>query len=120
MSTFGENLRDLRKSRGFSQDRFAREIGTNQVNVSAWEIGTRRPNLQTIKHIAETFRVPVASLISISETGNADDYVLEVADMLQSHPKIRTLFDRVKYMSDSDIDIVMNVINAITKDRIEL
>lgn len=119
MSAFGENLRDLRKSRGFSQDRFAKEIGTNQVNVSAWELGTRRPNLETIKHIAETFRVPVSTLISISETGTDDDYVQEIADMLHEHPKVRLLFDRAKYMSESDLDAVLNVISAITRERAE-
>ena len=119
MSTFGDNLRDLRKSRGFSQDRFAREIGSNQVNVSAWELGTRRPGLETIKHIAETFKVPVSTLISISETGNSDDYVQEIADMLHQHPKVRILFDRAKYMSESDLDTVLNVINAITRERVD-
>ena len=117
MSAFGDNLKDLRKSRGYTQDRFARVIGTNQVNVSAWELGTRRPNLETIKHIAEIFRVPVSTLISLSETGNSDDYVQEIADMLHEHPKVRMMFDRAKYLSESDLDAVLNIIDAITRER---
>ena len=117
MPSFGENLKALRKSRGYSQDRFAKEIGSNQVNVSAWELGTRRPYLDTIKHIAETFNVPLSSLISIEDSGMDEDYVREIADMLQRDPKIRLLFDKTKYMSQSDIDAVLNVVKAITKER---
>ena len=119
MPTFGENLRNLRKSRSLSQDRFAREIGSNQVNVSSWELGTRMPNLATIKHIADTFHVPLSSLISLESTGLDDDYIREVSDMMKERPKLRLLFDKAKYMTDGDVDIVISVINAITKDLVE-
>lgn len=117
MPTLGENIKALRKSRGYSQDRFAKEIGSNQVNVSAWELGTRRPYLETIKHIAKTFNVPLSSLISIDETGMDEDYVREIADMMQRDPKVRLLFDRTKYMSQSDLDTVLSVVTAITRER---
>ena len=117
MPTFGENLKALRMSRGYSQDKFARVIGSNQVNVSSWELGTRMPKLNTIKHIADTFKVPMSSLIDLKETGMEDDYVREIAEMLQQNPKIRLLFDRAKYMSKADIDAVLGVVNAITRER---
>lgn len=119
MPTFGENLRELRKSRGYSQDKFARLLGSNQVNVSAWEIGTRMPNLSTIKHIAETFNVPLSSLIPRDASGSDEDYIREVADMIQHDPKIRLLFDRAKYMTQTDLDAVLSVMNAITKERVD-
>lgn len=118
MASFGENLRTLRKSRGYSQDKFARIISSNQVNVSAWELGTRVPSLATIRHIAETFKVPVSSLISIDSTGINDDYIQEVADMMKQNPKIRILFDKAKFMSQSDLDAIIGVIDAITRERI--
>ena len=118
MPSFGENLKALRKSRGYSQDKFARAINSNQVNVSAGELGTRMPNLATIRHIADTFKVPLSSLISMEESGLEDDYVREIADMLQHNPQIRMLFDRAKYMSQSDIEAVLSVVDAITKERV--
>lgn len=117
MPTFGENLKALRKSRGYSQDRFARTIGSNQMTVSSWEIGSRTPSLSTIKHIADTFKVPVSSLISLEESGLEDDYVKQVADVLQRDQKIRLLFDRAKYLSPSDLDTVLSVVTAITRER---
>lgn len=117
MSTFGDNIRELRRSRGYTQDRFARICGTNQVNVSAWEVGTRTPTLATIRKIANTFNVPVSSLISIDDTGLDGDYVQEVADMLRRDPKFRLLFDRAKFLSDEDLDAVLGVVSAITRER---
>lgn len=118
MPTFGENLRNLRKSRGYSQDKFAAVIGSNQANVTAWERGTRMPGIPTIKHIADVFKVPVSSLISLEDSGMKDDYAHEVADMLHQNPKFRMLFDRAKYLSQSDIDAVLSVVDAITRERV--
>lgn len=117
MSTFGENIKELRKSRGYTQDKFAKVIGSNQVNVSAWEVGTRVPTLATIRHIADTFKIPLSSLISLEDSGMEDDYVREIADMLQRDPKVRMLFDKARFMSSSDLDAVLGVVNAITRER---
>lgn len=116
MPTFGENLKALRKSRGYSQDKFARAINSNQVNVSAWELGTRMPNLATIRHIADTFKVPLSSLISIESTGLDDDYVREIADLLNNNERLRTLIDKARYLDDHDLDIIVSMINALTRN----
>ena len=115
MPTFGENIRNLRKSKGFTQDRFAREISNNQVNVSAWELGTRVPTLATIRHISEVFRVPISSLISYDESGLEDDYIREIADAIKQNPKLRRLFDHAKFLSDADLDAIMVLVNALTQ-----
>ena len=119
MPSFGENLRNLRKSRGYSQIKFAQAINSNQVNVSAWETGTRNPSLSTVRHIADVFKVPLSSLISLEDTTLEADYVKEIADVLQQDPKIRLLFDRAKYLSPSDLDTVLGVITAITRERVK-
>ena len=119
MPTFGENLKALRKSRGYSQDKFARAIGSNQVNVSAWELGTRMPNLATIRHIADTFKVPLSSLISMESSGMDDDYIREIADVIRSNPKLRTLINKARYLPDESLDIIVNVIGAMTKEHAE-
>lgn len=117
MSTFGENLKELRKSRGYSQDKFARVIGSNQVNVSSWELGTRMPKLETVKHIADTFKVPLSSLISLEETGMDDDYVRQIADLLKERSKLKTVIDKARYLSDEDLDVIVSMVNALTKDK---
>lgn len=117
MPTFGENLKELRKSRGYSQDRFAREIGSNQVNVSAWELGTRTPTLPTIQHIANVFHVPLSSLISLETSGNENDADRELLDIIQSKPMVRKLVDKSRYLSDADMRMILDVIEALTRTR---
>ena len=119
MPTFGENLRALRKSRGYSQEKFAGVINSTQAAITSWERGSRIPNLAMITHIADTFKVPVSSLISIENSGMDDDYFRSISDMLRDNPKIRMLFDRVKFLSQSDLDAVLNIVIALTKDRDE-
>ena len=118
MPTLGENIKELRKSRGYSQDRFAREIGSNQVNVSAWEIGARTPTLLTIKHIADVFHIPLSSLIPLETSGNEDDADRELLDIIQTNPMIRELVDKTRYLSDTDLQTVLNVIEALTRTRV--
>ena len=118
MPTFGENLRELRKSRGYSQDRFAREIGSNQMTLSSWEVGTRMPALSTIQHIADTFHVPLSSLISLESTGKEEDGDRELLDLIKSNPMIRELVDRSRYLSDADIRMLLDVISALTRTRV--
>lgn len=118
MPTFGENLKELRKSRGYSQDRFAREIGSNQVNVSAWELGTRMPTIPTIRHIANVFHVPLSSLISLETTGIEEDADRELLDIIQSNPFVRKLVDKSRYLSDADLRMLLDVIDALTRTRV--
>ena len=117
MTSLGENIRQLRTSRGFSQDRFAKEIGSNQVSVSSWEIGTRTPNMNTIKHIASVFHVPVSSLISLETSGNTDDEDRELLDLIKTNPKIRAIVDKARYMSNADLNMILDVCGALTRTR---
>lgn len=115
MRTFGENLRELRKSRGYSQEKFAEVIGTKQVNVSAWEIGTRVPYLSTIRSIADTFKIPLSSLISLDQSGNDEDYMRFVSEAISREPKLKEILDKVLYMPSSDIDALLGIISAMAK-----
>ena len=119
MSSFGENLKALRKSRGYTQQRFADVIDSNQATVAAWERETRTPSLSTIKSIANTFKVPLSSLISISETGISEDYISELSDAFEREPKLKILFDRAKYLNEDDLRVIIRIATAFANERIE-
>lgn len=116
MRTFGENLRELRKSRGYSQEKFAEVIGTKQVNVSAWEVGTRVPYLSTIRNIADIFKVPLSSLISVENTGMDEDFINLLAESMLREPRLKKIFAKIQYMSGSDLDALIGIINAMAKE----
>lgn len=114
---FGENLRALRRSRGYSQMKFAEVIGWTQAAVSAWELGTREPEFSVIFEIAETFNVPVSSLIPLELSGMEDDYMQNAIDMLHRNPRLCVTFDKTKYFNEEQMNVVMSVIDAIAKER---
>lgn len=115
---FGENIRALRKSRGYSQMKFAETIGfgVTQAAVSAWEVGIREPELCVIFGIADKFKVPVSSLIPLDESGNDDDMVQKAVDMLHQNPRLCVTFDKTKYFDEKQMSVVMSVIDAIAKE----
>lgn len=125
MRTFGENLRELRKSRGYSQEKFAEVIGTKQVNVSAWEVGTRVPYLSTIRGIADTFKVPLSSLISLEQTGMDEDYAGFVMEAISREPKLNEetraeyamsdKFHQLSEVAPSRMDRVQYLVDAYNK-----
>lgn len=117
MGTFGENLRDLRVSRGYSQFQFARIINSNQITVSSWERDARMPPVETIRSIANAFHAPLTALLPIADTGYEEDSIKEVVDAFHHDPKIRLLFDKARFLTSEDLDAVLGVVNAITRER---
>ena len=53
MSSFGENLKSLRKLNKLSQKEFALKMDTTQQRVSEWECNKVEPSLYNIKKIIE-------------------------------------------------------------------
>lgn len=119
MSLFGTNLRNIRLSRGLTQQELAELLGSNQASITAWERGPRTPPLVTITRIAEMLNVPLSALISIEETGKETDGERSIIDLVNSNHKIKELLNRIRFLSDSDIDVVLNVVSAMTRDVYE-
>ena len=114
---FGENLKNLRISRGYSQQRFAEILKTTQASISAWELGIREPDIATIFEIADTFHVPVSSLLPIRESNDLSDIDQQILDIIHQDPRWMTLFDKRSMLSDSDWNAVFSVLNALVKER---
>lgn len=112
---FSENLRAIRKQRGYTQEKLANALGTSQSAITAWENETREPDFKTIKRIADFFHVPMSSLLPSGDSTPAS--CEEMAESLHQNPRLRALFDRSRFLSDSDLDAVLSVVNAIAKER---
>ena len=62
---FGDKLKDLRKEKKLTQKEVANILSVPQQTYSNWENNTREPKIETIKTIAEFYKV-------------SSDYLLEV------------------------------------------
>ena len=66
-----EQIKQLRKSLGMSQEKFAKEIGLTKNFISLVETGQRNLSTQSIKLICQLFNVDVEWL----ETGNGEMFI---------------------------------------------
>ena len=60
----GIRIRTMRKSRRMTQEDLARAIGQSASSITMYETGRRSPDYETLEALADTFNVPLASLVS--------------------------------------------------------
>ena len=63
MSTFGDNLKSLRKQQNISQKEFADLMQTTQQRVSEWECNKVEPSLFNIIKILKVFNITFEELV---------------------------------------------------------
>lgn len=64
MARIPNNIKFLRKKKGFTQETFAQTLGINRPSVGAYEEGRADPRLTTLSKMAELFEVTVDELIN--------------------------------------------------------
>ena len=112
---FCDNLRNIRLQRGMTQMQLAEGLHTSQSAITSWENGRREPDFRTIEKISDFFGVPLSALLPSNDNLDSS-YVNVVAETLQQNPKLKTLFDKLRFMSDRDLDAVAAVVNALTRE----
>lgn len=67
---FNENLREARMAAGMSQKDVADRIGVAKSTYSLYESGSREPDVQKIKKLAEVLGVSGSMLLGLPEAPN--------------------------------------------------
>lgn len=62
----GENIRNLRKQKGYSQETLAAQLNVVRQTVSKWEKGLSVPDAEMLERLAEIFEVSAAELLGSS------------------------------------------------------
>jgi len=60
---FGENLKNLRKQIGLSQESLAERIGVSRQSVSKWECGEAYPEMTNILCLCKIFHCKLNDLV---------------------------------------------------------
>ena len=63
---FDENLRELRKEKGYSQEELAYKLEVTRQTVSKWENGSAMPDLKKLTELAEFFGVSMDDLLGLN------------------------------------------------------
>ena len=66
----GENLLNLRKINGFSQEDVAEKIGVSRQAVAKWENGTTSPDIANCVALARLYNVTVDELLTFDSQEN--------------------------------------------------
>jgi transcriptional regulator with XRE-family HTH domain len=61
--TFGENVRNLRLEKGWTQAELAKKLKRRQTEISDLENGHHAPSLATVEEVAKVFGVPANKLL---------------------------------------------------------
>ena len=64
---FGKNVRRLRESKGWSQDKLSEESGLHRTYISGIERGIRNPTIEIVREIALALKVKPEQLFKNEE-----------------------------------------------------
>lgn len=78
---FGENLKTLRKQKGFSQEELATRLHVVRQTISKWEKNLSVPEADTLIRLAEILEVSVSELLGekIENENTASDVAVQLS-----------------------------------------
>lgn len=135
MSTFGQRLKDLRNSRGISQNELSKHIRVSKSSVNMYERDEREPGFETLEAIADYFNVNMDYLLGrepriSADTASVKEYVdssdntsnsVSGTSMVPPLVAIRLseIADEYKRTQDQD-KLVSEIVNLGEQDRTAL
>jgi len=102
---FGQNLRNLRKSRNISQEELAERVKVTRQSVSKWETGEAYPEMNNILELCKIFHCHINDLVN--------DNILDI-DSLDEDVKMSAVkFKKEKQNQMKGISKVLSLIGKI-------
>ena len=112
---FAKNLRYLMDAKGIAQADICRALDVSSATVSDWCSGKKYPRTDKIQHLAELLGVFFSTLTT--ESGIQDYEDQQRIEVLHENSTLRMLFDKQRNMDQNDLNAVLAVVNAISKER---
>ena len=103
----GEKIKQLRKSKGISQEELSVMLKINRNYLSRIETGKSEPTSSILKHIAEIFKVDLNSLLDIKDEDNNTN-------------KIKYIIDNCKYLHDKDLEFIVRIITVMREEYVKI
>jgi len=101
-----ENIKRLRKERGWSQTKLAEKVGCHLSNITRIETGKYIPALETVTKIATILDVPIDYLVSSTE-GNCEEIRIEDQTLSERIKLLNTLDDEERLVVNKVIDAML-------------
>ena len=90
LNEFGRKIKNLRKSKGYSQEKLAELIGVSTNSVSAWENGHSFIKKSSLKKLCNALGITESDLLDTSDNyinANESSYIFEIVNKLKNLSK---------------------------------
>ncbi len=105
MNTFGNRLRECRKTKKLSQSELARILNTNHSVIGKYERDEVKPSIDAVKRLAEELDTTVAFLIGEADT-----------DELFRDPEMLRRLKEINALPSKDKEFILYNLDAVLRD----
>lgn len=116
METFATMLAYLRKSKGLSQERLAKDLGISRSALAGYEQGRRQPNFEIEETIADYFNIDLNTLRGIPTPDLNKDEIQVINDYKQlsdiNKQAIKRYLAYLLAVNGEDIETIKGKING--------
>ena len=82
--SFGENLKNVRKQRGITQEELAETLGVSRQAISKWESDNGYPETEKLLAISETLNISIDFLLNDSSSSEGKQKIAELESIKAS------------------------------------
>lgn len=104
MTSFGDNLKNLRVEKNISQAELAEMVGMHSTHISRYERDLTQPTLEVIKKIANALDVTTDVLIYGHNEVKAKNNIKD--------NELLNMFSKVQKLDKTDINCIKSMLNA--------
>lgn len=124
MCEIANKIKNRRLELGLTLEDVGQAVGVGRSTVRKWETGMiKNMGRDKIAALAKILQISPVELVPIDggKIKHDSDYTepadRERLEALHQNPTLRLLFDRQKDLSEADLNAVLGVVNAISKER---
>ena len=117
-SIVAKNIKRLAYQQGKTQVDIARDLGLQKSTISSWMNGKRTPKMDKIDILCEYFHCNRNDLMEPYDPNKKKPYYLDaetakIAEVVQSRPEMKYLFDAARNVEAEDILLVVNFLKRL-------
>lgn len=117
-STFGEKIKELRKSNKFTQKQLAEKLGKAESTIRMWELGTNTPNAKTIAELSKVLNVGYTDLMIKAGYINNEQIKSDEASYLMNINELNAIEKKLKQCDSEEEKKNLNERKTLIERRI--
>lgn len=110
MDTMHENIKTLRKLKGWSQIELSQMLGTTQKVISSYEAGTKKPPINRLPALAKVFNVTIEQII-----GSDPLLINEKTSHIHKNSRVSIMNQLFKKLSADEQRVILKQVKTLVK-----